>query len=301
MDLPSAIRRRLKELGIEQKDLAAAADVTESYISQLLSMKKAPPAPNRTDIYSKMENLLRVPDGTLSKLADLHRQADLKQKVESPPRPLYKECRELILRKCKPAKQDRMRKAFEREPFGELERLVTQKLLDVTQGVAKQELENEDWLRRVARLTDRSYGQMRVMVLEFLETDVLSVSAGNCLSFLDPLIESWGMDFETFGVEVLLNRELVLEPSRKFEFVESKPEPSCGAQPGLEEFLEDTTLSGGATEEEIEFLKRLPFGTRQPTPLYYYRELQSLRDPLHFGAARAKTPTGTSRMRSRVR
>ena len=26
------------------------------------------------------------------------------------------------------------------------------------------------------------------------------------------------------------------------------------------------------------------FGTKRPTPLYYYRELQSLRDPLHFRA-----------------
>ena len=36
------------------------------------------------------------------------------------------------------------------------------------------------------------------------------------------------------------------------------------------------------THEEITFLKRLRFGGKQPTPLYYYRELQNLRDPLHF-------------------
>ena len=30
---------------------------------------------------------------------------------------------------------------FEKEPFGELERLVTQKLLDVAQGVAREELQ----------------------------------------------------------------------------------------------------------------------------------------------------------------
>ena len=55
MDFGSVIRGRLKELGLEQKDLAAAAEVTESYISQLLSRKKAPPAQDRTDIYGKME------------------------------------------------------------------------------------------------------------------------------------------------------------------------------------------------------------------------------------------------------
>jgi Transposase DDE domain len=35
---------------------------------------------------------------------------------------------------------------FEKEPFGTLERLITQKLLDVAKRVAKEELESEKWL-----------------------------------------------------------------------------------------------------------------------------------------------------------
>ena len=54
MDVPLVIRHRLRELGLEQRGLATAAQVTESYVSQLLARKKAPPAPNRTDIYDKM-------------------------------------------------------------------------------------------------------------------------------------------------------------------------------------------------------------------------------------------------------
>ena len=50
MDVPFVIRRRLEELGLEQQALARAAHVTESYISQLVTRRKAPPAPNRTDI-----------------------------------------------------------------------------------------------------------------------------------------------------------------------------------------------------------------------------------------------------------
>ena len=46
MDVPLVIKRRLKELGLDQRDLAAATQVTESYISQLLARKKAPPAPD---------------------------------------------------------------------------------------------------------------------------------------------------------------------------------------------------------------------------------------------------------------
>jgi len=54
VDVPLVIKRRLKELGLYEKDLAAAAQVTESYISPLLARKKAPPAPGRTYIYEKM-------------------------------------------------------------------------------------------------------------------------------------------------------------------------------------------------------------------------------------------------------
>jgi transcriptional regulator with XRE-family HTH domain len=284
VDVPLVIRHRLKELGLEQRDLAAAAQVTESYISQLLGRKKAPPAPGRTDIYDKMGKFLRLPSGELSRLADLQRKEDLKKKVAEPPRPLFKDFRELILRKCEPGKQAQLRDIFEKEPFGALERLVTQKLLDVAKRVAKEELESENWLRLVARLSHRSYEQMRVMILEFLDTDVFNVSVENCVSFLDPLIESWDIDLESFGVEIVLNRRLTLGHLKRFDFVEREPERPFDAEPGLEEFLKDASLSGDATAEEIEFLKKLRFTERRPAPLYYYRELQNLRDPLHFRA-----------------
>ena len=282
MDFALAIRHRLRELGVGQRSLAAAAQVTESYVSQLLSGKKAPPAPNRTDIYDKMGEFLGLPSGELARLADVQRMEAWKKKLGDPPRPLFQGFRELMLRKCAPEKQQQVRAIFEKEPFGELERLVAQKLLDVAKRVAKEELESENWLRLVARLSGRTYEQMRVTILEFLDTDVFHVSVENWVSFLDPLIESWDVDLLTFGVEIVLNRRLALGPLKRFEFVEKEPELFFEVEPGLEEFLKDTSLSGDATQEEIEFLKRLRFKGRRPVPLYYYRELQSLRDPLHF-------------------
>jgi Predicted transcriptional regulator with C-terminal CBS domains len=41
VDVCFVIQQRLKELGLEQRDLAVAAQVTESYISQLLTRKKS--------------------------------------------------------------------------------------------------------------------------------------------------------------------------------------------------------------------------------------------------------------------
>jgi len=282
------IRQRLEELGLEQRELARAAQVTESYISQVLTQKKLPPASNRTDIYDKMGKVLKLPSGELAKLADHQRREQLKRKLVDPPRPLFQEVRELILCKCHPDKQTNMRAIFERQPFGELERFVTQKLLDVVKGVAKQELESEQWLRRVARLSHQSYEQMRVIVLEFLDTTIFNLSIENCVSFLGPLIESWDIDLATFGMEVVLNRRVASGHVKKFEFVEREPKEPLDEEPGFKEFLQDTSLSGEATAEEIEFLRKLRFKKTRPTPLYYYRELQNLRDPLHFRTPQPK-------------
>ncbi|PYQ49058.1 MAG: XRE family transcriptional regulator [Acidobacteria bacterium] len=282
MDVGLLIRQRLVELGLEQKDLAAAAQVTESYVSQLLARKKMPPAPDRTDIYDRMSRLLKLPRGKLSKLADLQRKDELKKSLIDPPAPLFKEVRELILRKCSPASEAQVRAIFEKQPFGELERLVTQKLLDVVKRVAKEELESESWLRLVGRLSGRSYEDTRVDVLEFLDTDIFNLSAENCVAFLDPLIESWDIDLASFGMEIVLNRRLAPGSSKRFEFVEKEPDQPFEEEPALGEFLRDPFLSAGASPEEIAFLKRLRFKGRRPTSLYYYRELQSLRDPLHF-------------------
>jgi transcriptional regulator with XRE-family HTH domain len=282
VDVPFVILHRLEELGLEQQALARAANVTESYISQLLTRKKAPPAPSRTDIYDRMDKFLKLPSGELAKLADLQRKEELKRELGDEPAPLFHEVRELILRKCNPERQKHVRAIFEKQPFGELERLVTQTLLDVVKRVAKDELENDYWLRMVARLSRRSYEEMRVVVLEFLDTDIFHVSAENCVAFLDPLIESWDIDLATFGLEIVLNHSVVPGQARRFAFVEREAEQPVGEEPGLQEFLQDPSLSGTATAEEVAFLKQLRVKHKRPTPLYYYRELQNLRDPLHF-------------------
>jgi hypothetical protein len=111
------------------------------------------------------------------------------------------------------------------------------------------------------------------------------VSVENCVSFLDPLIESWDIDLLTFAMEIVLNRRLAPGDPKRFEFVEKEAEEPSEGEPGLKEFLRDPSLSGDATEEEIEFLERLRLRGKRPTPLYYYRELQNLRDPLNFSDA----------------
>jgi transcriptional regulator with XRE-family HTH domain len=282
VDVPFVIRSRLKELGLEQRELARAAQVTESYVSQLLARKRAPPAPGRTDIYSKMDRFLGLPKGKLAKLAELQRREGLKLTLAGEPGPLFREVRELILRKCDPAKRRHVEAVFEKQPFGELERLVTQTLLDLVKKVARDELENVRWLRAVARLSGKTYAEMRVVVLEFLDTDIFHLSAESCVAFLDPLIKSWRIDLTTFEIEIVLNPRVTSGRAKRFQFVERSDETEPLEEAGFRDFLADGSLSGTMTHEEGELLKRLTFADRRPTALYYYRELQNLRDPLHF-------------------
>jgi transcriptional regulator with XRE-family HTH domain len=267
MDISSVIKSRLQELGLEQKALAAAAGVTESYISQLLTGKKLPPAPDRTDIYEKMG------------------QDEYKRAVEEPHSALLKETRELLLSKCVPAKQQQIKSIFEKQTFGELERLVTQKLLDVVSQVVRAELDNQDWLHDVAQLSEKSYEQMRVIILNFLDTDIFNISNEDCISFLNPLIARWDIDLSSFDMEITLNKRLGPGEPKNFAFVERGDDGTHEDQPGLVEFLQDVALSGDVSDEEVEFLRRLRFKARRPNPIYYYRTLQNLRDPLHFRAA----------------
>ena len=282
MDVSLLIKQRLNELALDQKDLAAAIQVTESYISQLLARKKAPPAPGRTDLYNKIGVFLRLPPGELTKLADFQRQVELKKRVAETPEPFFRECRDLLLRKCAPEVRGEVRLIFEKEPFGEFERLVTQTLLDVAQGVVRGD--------------SGRFG--RTSVAQFLGSDVFHISLEGCVSFLDPIIDSWSIDVKTFRMDVVLNGGLVRGDgsAKTFEFAERSPEQPVAAGPGLDAFLRDKSLSGDATDEEVDFLKSLKFRKRQPSALYYYRELQNLRDPLHFSApdVDSEPRTGTS-------
>ena len=284
MDVSLIIRQRLEDLGLEQRDLAAAAQVTESYISQLLSRKKAPPAVERTDLYERMDSFLEFPQGHLSSMAQAQRHDALKRKLTEPPSPLFREVRELIIRKCNLGRRTQVREIFEQQGFGELERLVTQTLLDVAKRVAREELNSEKWLRGLGKLRHQSYEEIRAMSLEFLGADVFNISIEHSSAFLGPLIDTWDIDLKTFAMDVLLNKRLAAARIVHFRFVEAGAPAAVEEEAGFKEFLHNSRMSEDATGEELVFLKSLSFHRMKPSALYYYRELQSLRDPLHFPA-----------------
>ena len=293
-----AIRQRLRELHMDQRQLADAAHVTESYISQLLTRRRMPPAPHRTDIYERMDALLKLPRGELAKLAAHQRMESFKREIGADSAPLFGEVRALILRKCHPDRQRAVRAIFELHPFGELERLVTTTIMDLVKGVVTSQLDNDDWLGAIAKFAGRTAEEGRVISLEFLDTDILQLSPENCIAFIDPVIKSWDIDLPTFSLEVELNPEVSPEPAKRFGFVERPSEGAEAPEPGYVEFTADESLSGSATAEELSVLAGLRFGGRHPTALYFYRELQSLRDPLHFPEQKDERTTQSRRRHS---
>src|SRR5581483_2366069 len=164
----------------------------------------------------------------------------------------------------------------------------THHLLNLVKRIATQGLEDESWLRRVTHRRRGQYRQMRVAVLDFLETDLFNLTADHCATFLEPLIVSWDIDLTTFAMDVALSRSLAGGRRVRYELIERDAD-APGEEPGFVAFQRDRTLSDGATADEMAFLRALRFTRRQPTPLYYYRELQNLRDPLHFDARRGET------------
>ncbi len=284
MDFAFVVRQRLEELGLGQRDLANAAEVTESYISQLLGRKKLPPLPNRTDLYEKMSRKLGLPREELARLAALEHHEALDQKWQEAPPARFGPMRDLILRKCRPARVRQMRAIFEKQPLGELEQMITRTLVAVVRDEARAHARDETWLRTIARRGRDTYREMRVRMIDLLDSDPRA-SIGDFSLFLDPLIDWWDYDLDDFSLEV----ELATGTIRRFGFREETAKTSDGEEPGLRKFLRDATLSSGATAEEIEILRRIKFSSAgKPTALFYYRILQSLRDPLHFQPARRR-------------
>ena len=285
MDFALVIRKRLEELGLDQRDLANALEVTESYISQLLRRKKLPPLPNRTDLYDKMSRVLGLPREELARLVALEHHQALDEKWQEVPAARFGPMRELVLRKCRPARQRQMRATFEKQSFGELEQLITRTLIEVVRREARAHARDETWVRSIAKRGRNTYREMRVRMIDLLDSDPRA-SIGDFSAFLDPLIDSWDYDPDDFTLQVKLSNGLL----RRFGFREQSKEEPSAKEPGLRAFLRDSRLSSGATPEEIEILRGMRFpAAGRPTALFYYRTLQSLRDPLHFRPARRRS------------
>ena len=275
MDFAFVVRQRLEELHLGQRELAAASEVTESYISQILGRKKLPPLPNRTDLYDKMSRLLAVPREELARLATLQHRDALDRTWRGSAQARFGPMRELILGKCNRRRVKAMRTLFEKDPFGEVERLITRTLIDVVRDDARSHALDETWLRKLASASGENYRKMRVGLIDLLDSDP-EASLGDYTLFIEPLVRLWDFDIDRFVLEV----RLTTGTRRTFMFGEDVKQKPPDDPAGLRAFLRDTRLSSGVAPQEMEILRAL----RVPgaNAMFYYRALQTLRDPVNF-------------------
>src|SRR5205823_14867195 len=155
------LRRRLRELKRTPRELAEAVQVTEDYMADLVSGRRRPPAPGRSDLYAPMTKFLRLHRNDLPTCARAERAAAV-----AAGRPDPEVCRQ-VLELCSAERQRVLQRRFAR-PGGEgseLERVIVGRLLQVAQGFVNRKLEDEVGLRMAAAREGCTYLEARMRLL----------------------------------------------------------------------------------------------------------------------------------------
>ena len=192
------LRRRLRELKRTPRELAEAVQVSEDYMADLVSGRRRPPAPGRSDLYTPMTKFLRLHRNDLPTCARAERAA-----AEAAGRPDPEVCRQ-VLELCAPERQRLLQRRFARPEGVELERVIVGRLLLVAQGFVNRKLEDEVGLRMAAVREGCTYLQARMRLLEFLDADAASLTPRDCDEFLRPRITTWDIDLDTHAMRIVL-------------------------------------------------------------------------------------------------
>ena len=89
MDVALVIRQRLVDWGWSRRIWRLRPKLLSPTFPRCWRRKKMPPRSDRTDIYAKMERLLKLPSGTLSTLAAPPAQGGVEGTLGDRPRPCY--------------------------------------------------------------------------------------------------------------------------------------------------------------------------------------------------------------------
>ena len=192
------VRRRLRELKRTPRELAEAMRVSEAYIADLVAGRRRPPAPG-SDLYAPMGKFLQLHRNDLPTCARAERStAGTRLRRPAP------EVRRLLLELCQPGKARLLGRRLAKPDGAELECLIVQRLLEVARGFVSRRLEDEVGLRVAATREGRSYLDVRMRLLEFLDVTADSVTARDCEDFIRLRIASWDIDMDTRAMRIVL-------------------------------------------------------------------------------------------------
>lgn len=195
------MRRRLKELQRTPRELAEALAVPESYVTDLLTGRRRPPAPGRTDVYDRMTKFLRLHRNEASASARAERAA---HDPDGQRRPDQK-VRGLMLELCEPGRARALtRRLSDRKSGPALEILIVQRLLEVAQGFVRRQLDDEVGVRVAANREGLSHSEMRLRLIDFLDATPGSLTVTDHAVYVHPRIASWDIDLETHAMKIVL-------------------------------------------------------------------------------------------------
>jgi hypothetical protein len=195
------LRRRLRELGRSPGELAEAVEVPAEYIADLMSGGRRPPLPGRTDIYGKMTSFLRLGRNDVIACARAERAA-----APAGSRGPAVSVRTAFLELCEPGTARTLARRHARDGGAELAGLI-QRVLEVAQGTVRRDLDDHIGMRVAAVDRGRSYLDMRIRVLEFLDVTADAVTADDLTEFVRTRITRWDVDLETGVLRVVLRAE----------------------------------------------------------------------------------------------
>ena len=197
MTVRRILAERLEETKQSSEDLAGAIEVPGRYVKELLAGRRRPPLPARTDVYEKMTRFLKLGRTDLTETATAERAEAGDDK--GPP---DEEVRDQMLELCEAQTAGKLRRRA-RNDHAELVDLLG-RVLDVAQGSACRTLTDQIPLRIAASRSGESYPEMRLRVLEFLDTSPATLTMDNLVQFIRPLIEVWDVDLENNVLKVVL-------------------------------------------------------------------------------------------------
>ncbi len=193
------LARRLKELEQTSQALAEAAEVPSEFIDDLLSGKRPPPLPGRSDIYDRIGSFLKVAPSDLELCATFERGDPSAGKPRTP-KPAI---RKVLLGLCEPKTAKKLEARRAKHGPAELVGFI-QRVLDVVQRTVRRSLADRMGLRLQARHSGRTYESARLEVLEFLDTTAATLTAAEVSKFVQPRIALWDVDLETGVLRVVM-------------------------------------------------------------------------------------------------
>ena len=193
------LAKRLKELEQTPQALAEAAEVPLDFIDDLLSGKRQPPLPGRSDIYDRIGSFLKVAPADLDLCARFERGDPAAAKPRAP-KPAI---RNVLLGICEPKTAKKLEARRAKKGPAELVGFI-QRVLDVAQRTVRRSLADRMGLRLQARHSGRTYEAARLEVLEFLDTTAATLTIAEVSKFVQPRIALWDVDLDTGVLRVVM-------------------------------------------------------------------------------------------------